>query len=169
MTRTTVGLAKMCVVQFLFSLEPTELTPLHAQRNFSLLVQCCHGAAFARVTRRSEFGSRPRIGLGARARKHLRLRQRSRPLVQLGPIRSVPTPIGALVSTPSASCFEIYETKLQRSCTDTGYASQIFNTNSASRIFIDARRDGQRMAQSIGTTTTSISAGSAARPVRPHR
>ena len=99
----------MCMIQFLFSLEPTELTPLHAQRNFSLLVQCCRGEAFARVTRRSEFGSRPRTGLGAQTHKHLRLKRRSRPLVRLWPIRSVPTPIGALVSAPSASCFEIYK------------------------------------------------------------
>ena len=67
----------------------TRTTCFYAQRNFSLLVQCCRAEAFGRVTRRSEFGSRPRIDLCARSRKHLRLRQRSRPLVQLGPIRFV--------------------------------------------------------------------------------
>jgi hypothetical protein len=71
----------------------------------SSLVQCCRGEAFGRATRRSEFGSCPRIGLGARARKHLRLRQRSRHLAQLWPILFVLTPIGALVSTPLVSCF----------------------------------------------------------------
>jgi hypothetical protein len=94
----------------------TRRTCFYAQRNFSLVVQCCRGEAFGRATRRSEFGSRPRIGLGARARKHLRLRQRSRPLVQLGPIRCVLTPIGALVSMPLVSCFEIDETRVATLC-----------------------------------------------------
>ena len=94
----------------------TRTTCFYAQRNFSLLVQCCRAEAFGRVTRRSEFGSRPQIDLCARSRKHLRLRQRSRPLVQLGPIRFVLTPIGARVSTPLVSCFEIDETRVATLC-----------------------------------------------------